>query len=172
MLELLLATIIVSKCGDSDFKTREYYTYHVRKNINYYYLPILLNSNDPEIYTRFRDLDDDYWIKVATDFKKEQEKRIKYTPWIGEHGDVNFGHYYWIEEANKKYQLNTFQDYISHRYATILYIENLIKTEKRYGYLQSYELLNKWWEEEVAWQTEHNYTPARNMDLRLSSKEP
>ena len=31
MFELLLTVVIVSNCGNSDFKTREYYTKHVRQ---------------------------------------------------------------------------------------------------------------------------------------------
>lgn len=169
MLELLLATFIVSQCGNEDFKTREYFTYHVRKDFNYYYVPILLNKNDPEIYRRMHGFENAYWEKVAKEFKDYQLSHIRYVPWIGEK-EEQFNYMEWINLAKNRYKIDDVRDHIAYRYATVLFCEEVIKQEGYRGCERLKDLLDKWWQEEDEWAEKQNYKRARKLDYRIPSE--
>jgi len=178
MFELLLTVFIVSNCGNSDFKTREYYTKHVRQNFNYYYPAIQLNKNDAEIWYRFKDLDVDYWSKVAKEFKEKQLKNINYVPWIGE--KEGFNTYYWLSEVKPRLNIDVplgqTKYFMNYRYATVIFCEDLIREEEKRGYEKVGEYLAKWWEEEQDFIQEKNHISIRELRYlereKKQSKEP
>jgi hypothetical protein len=159
MLELLLSAFIVSRCGDSDFKTREFYTHHVKQHYNYYHPAIILNLNDTEIRYRLYDFQDEYWDKVAKQFKEKQENSIRYVPWLS-YKDNSLVQEFVYSEKNKF--KNVMEDYLCYRYATILYCESLIKNKGYQGWMEVGEKLQEFYDEEVSWAEEHKFEIYRN----------